>query len=136
MVISTAPATVGLIRPAWLFQMIIPAAPPACAFCALTAKPHVPRRTSTILPAVPAKSAGAQPSFATVGLVIAVFVIVPVPLVGGVGAAVAGSYPIGLLSGEMRNVMFVDLMLSNDATPITLSPTPGAPADQMPFAPL
>src|SRR4051794_26551137 len=49
-------------RPGWpSLKMITPTAPAAVAFCTFVPNVHVPRWTSAILPATPAKSLGAQP---------------------------------------------------------------------------
>src|SRR5436853_145631 len=44
--------------------------------------------------------------------------------------------PSGALSGLMVNEARLSFTFSNDATPITFSPRPGAPPEYRPFAPL
>ncbi len=59
-----------------------------------------------------------------------------VPLVGGNGAAVAGPNPTLRPSGEIENASCVMTVLSYEATPMMSVPTPGAPRDHDPVAPL
>src|SRR5690606_18335553 len=56
------------------------------------------------------------------------------PSVGGSGEPVAGKY--GCSSPSISTTEAVTDTLSKEATPMTSSPTPGAPADQVPEAPL
>src|SRR5688572_11420656 len=102
-------------------------APAVCALRAFSWKPQVPRRINAILPAkLPGAGATAlQASLAEVW--VPVRAIGNVPEVGAAGEAVAWLYATRRSSGEMvkeRGVVMWEL--SNDATPITLLPKPGA----------
>src|SRR5947209_18802793 len=103
---------------------------------------QAPRRISATVPFRLPAGSGLHASFATV-VEVEVGLMATEPEIGAGGGfpppvapAPPGRYPTRAPSGLMVNAARLSFTFSNEATPITFSPRPGAPPEYRPFPPL